>query len=268
MAKKNTANPANSDTTDIVVQPAGYTALANIDFAAMVSEELAGLNREFDKIKIPSGGALMFEVPGEDDGPDSVREFSAVILHQHQVNTYYATKYDGSKNPPDCSSLDGIRGTGLPGGFCERCKFAQFGTGENGISKACKNRRRLYVLWEGEVFPMLLSLPTGSLKPFTAYLKALVTKGRFSNYVVTRFSLAKAASKGGIEYSQGVFSIDRVLTTEELALIKPLSADIKTLAAQVGLDTDSDVGKEYSAMYGGIVDPETGEVVEPLGGAY
>jgi hypothetical protein len=48
-------------------------------------------------------------------------------------------------------------------------------TGENG-SKACKNRRRIYLLREGEAFPDLLSLPTGSLKPFTKYLQSQISK--------------------------------------------------------------------------------------------
>ena len=60
----------------------------------------------------------------------------------------------------------------------------------------CQNRRRIYLLRDGELFPMLLSLPTGSLQEFTRYLVSLLTKGRKSNAVVTRFSLQKATNKG------------------------------------------------------------------------
>jgi len=72
-------------------------------------------------------------------------------------------------------------------------------------SKACKNRRRIYVLREGEIFPLILSLPTGSLKEFSRYIKRLLSKGKKSNSVVTRFSLKKATNSSGITYSQAQF---------------------------------------------------------------
>lgn len=72
-----------------------------------------------------------------------------------------------------------MNGTGDPGGCCATCKSNQFGSGE-GQSKACKNRRMIYVLMEGELFPMVLSLPTGSLKEFTKYLKRQLSKGRMN----------------------------------------------------------------------------------------
>lgn len=172
----------------------GFMTLANADFGGMMADELEGLDLSFEKIKIPSAGSTVFEVPGEDDDTDTVKEFSAVILHHHTLNCYYKTKYTGGSNPPDCGSFDGIVGEGDPGGECKRCPLNQFGTGENG-SKACKNRRRIYVLREGEVFPLLLSLPTGSLKEFTKFIKRLLSKGKKSNSVVTRFSLKKATNK-------------------------------------------------------------------------
>ncbi|GHV17355.1 hypothetical protein FACS189425_03420 [Clostridia bacterium] len=162
----------------------GYLALANTDFSAMMSEELDGLDLSFERVKIPSGGSIVFEVPGEDDA-ESVKEFSAVILHHHPLFAHYATKYTGGNNPPDCGSFDGVTGVGDPGGNCKACPLNQFGTGENG-SKACKNRRRIYVLREGEIFPLLLSLPTGSLKEFTKYIKTLLSKGRIVAALVSR----------------------------------------------------------------------------------
>ena len=51
-----------------------------------LQEEMAGLNVSFDRIKVPSGGGLAFEVPGENpDEPDLQKEFRAVILYHHPV---------------------------------------------------------------------------------------------------------------------------------------------------------------------------------------
>lgn len=239
----------------------GFLALASSDIGAMMAEELEGLDAGFERIKIPSAGSTVFEMPGEDDEAESVKEFSAVILYHHTLFAYYKSKYTGGNNPPDCGSFDGFTGEGDPGGHCKTCPLNQFGSGENG-AKACKNRRRIYVLREGEIFPLLLSLPTGSLKEFTRYIKRLLSKGRKSNAVVTRFTLKKATSNSGVVYSQAGFAIDRPLTTDEHSLIERMSEQVKAFSNRVAYDYDAVVSEDEGLN----IDPETGEVIEPLGG--
>ncbi len=248
MSKENTA---------MTTQEYGYLALANVDLAELMAEELDGLDVAFEKAKIPSGGGLAFEIPGEDGEPEMVREIIGVVLHQHCLNTRYKTKFNGASNPPDCVSYTGTDGIGNPGGACAECPLNQYGSGENG-GKACQNRRRLFVLREGELFPLVLSLPTCSLPEFTRYLKRLISKGRKSNAVVTRFTLKKATSKGGVVYSQAQFAIDRPLSLEEHTLIERLSAQIKGFSARMPHDADAPQSD------GMMVDPETGEVIEPV----
>ena len=44
--------------------------------ARAFAEDLEGITPTFEHIKIPAGGGLAFEVPGEDfDSPDMVKEF-------------------------------------------------------------------------------------------------------------------------------------------------------------------------------------------------
>jgi hypothetical protein len=234
----------------------GFLALANTDFAESIAEELDGLDLTFDRIKIPSGGGITFEVIGEDGEPEPVKEFSAVILHHHALNAYYKTKFTGGNNPPDCSSIDGRAGHGDPGGECQSCPLNEFDTGENG-SKACKNRRLLYLIKEGETFPQVLSLPVGSIKEFTNYLKRTLSKGNKSNAVVTRFSLKKATNQGGVVYSQAQFAVDRLLTPDEYALIKNLTEQVKTYSKTAPVSVNA-VNIDI------LVDEETGEVIEPL----
>lgn len=242
------------------VQKTGYLRLADFNMNEAMAEELDGLDGGFERIKIPSAGSTVFEVPGENPNePDAVKEFSAVILYHHPLFAYYKDKYTGGSNPPDCGSFDGVTGEGDPGGSCAKCPYNQFGSGENG-SKACKNRRRIYVLREGEIFPLLLSLPTGSLKEFSRYIKRLLSKGKKSNSVVTRFSLKKAVNSGGIAYSQAQFAVDRSLTAEEYRLISRLSEQVKTYSKHIGYEVDS--GAEAADEFN--VDPETGEIMQPL----
>lgn len=253
---------ANKKETALTKQENSFSKLLDFNMAGMIAEELDGLDMSFERIKIPSAGSTVFEVPGEDPNePDMVKEFSAVMLFHHPLHAYYKTKYTGGNQPPDCGSFDGITGDGDPGGDCATCPLNRFGTGENG-SKACKNRRRIYVLRENEIFPLLLSLPTGSLKEFTKYIKRLLSKGRKSNSVVTRFSLRKATNSGGIAYSQAQFAIDRPLTAEDYALIGKLSEQVKEYSKNIGFEVDNSV--EIDSDETPLVDPETGEIIEPL----
>lgn len=207
-----------------------YMNLANGGINGDFLEELSGLDSEFERIKIPAGGGVMFESPsGNPDEPDMIKEFSAVILYHHPMYVFYSSKFNGSNNPPDCLSIDGITGVGVPGGKCINCPKNKFGSGENG-SKACKNKHQMYLLREGEIFPVILSLLTSSNKEFSRYIKRLLSKGKKSDSVVTKFSLKKAVNKAGISYSQVQFSVARELDTKEIELIKNYSEQVKSYA--------------------------------------
>ena len=75
---------------------------------------------------------------------------------------------------------------------------------------------------------------------------------------MTRFSLKKATNANGIAYSQAQFAIDRPLTTEEQLLITKLSEQVKSYSRNLGFDVEEPAENEP------MVDPETGEIIEPL----
>ena len=213
-----------------------------VNLSELFSEELDGLRPSFDHIKIPAGGGLAYELPGDDPAnPDTAKEFSAVILFHHPVNAYYKEKFTGGNNPPDCSSIDGKLGVITETGECKDCKscpFAKFGSGENG-GRACKQKRTLYLLREGEMLPVIMSLPTGSLGEFTKYITRLVTKGLKANSVVTKFTLKRAQNSTGINYSQVVCSVERVLSPEERQPVAAMTEQVKLLARDISVaDTD------------------------------
>lgn len=247
MAKNNEVATVNNES---------FLALRDFNLSDVMAEEMSGLSASFERIKIPIGGGTVFEMPSDDpDDVETIKELNGVILYQHPLNAYYATKYKGGSNPPDCGSFDGVTGHGNPGGLCKNCPYNEFGSGENG-AKACKNRRRIYLLREGDVFPMMLSLPTGSLKGFTRYLMRILPKYKFSNAVVTRFTLKKATSGTGVNYSQAQFAVARVLSAEEHDLIAAMTEQIKAMSVNVGYDAEETIPSN--------VDPGTGEIIEPL----
>lgn len=222
---------------ELMKQEGGAVAFgAGINLGELLAEEMDSLTPSFERIKIPAGGGIAFEVPGEDpDSPDLVKEFKAVILYHHPINCYYEEEYTGGNNPPDCGSMDGKIGIENATGEvknCADCEFSKFGSGKNG-AKACKQKRRIYLLREGEALPTILSLPTGSLGEFSKYVMRLISRGKKTNGVVTRFSLKKAQNSGGINYSQAVFVTDRPLNDAELASITSLTEQVRAMAVRV-----------------------------------
>lgn len=248
----------NQNTQEIAVTN-GFAALSNMtDLGAALAEDLAGLELTFDRIKIPAGGSTAFEIPdGDEEETQMAKDITGVILLQHPAFAYYAEKYTGGKNPPDCDSFDGITGSGNPGGSCAACPYNQYGSGE-GQGKACKNRRMLYILMEGELFPMMLSVPTGSLKEYTTYAKRQLSKGRKLSHIVTKVSLKKATNSSGITFSQAVFSFERMLSAEEIAAIGTITEQVKFYASNLSMAALASVDEVP------FVDVETGEVIEPL----
>ena len=75
-----------------------------------------------------------------------------------------------------------------------------------------------------------------------------------------KISLAQGPDTGGIAYSQAQFRIDRPLSSEEQILISRLSEQVKGYSRRVGFDVE-----EPAEMDAPFVDPETGEVIPPLG---
>jgi hypothetical protein len=211
------------------------------------AEEMDGLSISFDRIKIPSGGGLAFEVPSDDpENPTSATEIVGVIVDHHPVNAYYEEKYSGQNNPPDCSSLDAKVGVIASTGECRTCAtcpYNQYGSGEGGTGKACKNMHRVYLRKESEVFPVLLTLPPTSLKELSNYIgKRIVLRGLRSYGVVTRITLKKEKSSTGIAYSKAQFGMVRTLNENELKEMQGYVVGIKATTRQnidLVADTDS-----------------------------
>lgn len=223
---------------------------------------LEGTEPKFDRVKIPSGGGLAFELPGDGDQPEIVQEIVGVILDHYPVNAFWKDRYTGSKNPPDCSALDAHTGVGDPGGNCTTCPYNQWGSavdehGQPTRGKACKNIHRVYILREGEVFPLLVALPPTSKDNFTDYMKRLTSRKPVPYFgCVTKIRLQKVTNAGGIMYSQAVLSKVADLRPEEVMAMRAYANSLKSSMRAVKIEA-----AEYA------VDVEGGTVTEQGGKA-
>ncbi len=217
----------------------------NDDIKAVIVEEMDGLGMiPFEIVKMPSGGGLTFQI-GDDDDPEIEKELRGVIVYHHPVNTFWRESYSGNNAQPDCASYDGKTGVRTETGEvvdCESCPYNQYGSAENGRGKACKNSHRLYILREGEMIPVILSLPPSSLKELKNYIaKKIVLKGRRAFECLTKITLKKDVNADGIAYSKAVFSKEGELSREIVDSLMPTIEWIKEMALSESMARPIDI---------------------------
>ena len=190
------------------------------DLAAAVEEEMDGLGAiPFDRVKIPSGGGLAFELPGEEeDETESATELIGVILDHNPVNAYWANKFAGGNEQPDCSSFDGKQGVDRLTGEIKSCE-------------TCPQ--------EGNPVPLILSLPPTSLKYMRNYIaKRVLLKGFRCWQVLTKITLKKEKSKDNITYSRAAFAFVDKLTPEQEKQAEAMRELVKNIYRNINIDTD------------------------------
>ncbi len=170
-------------------------------------------------------------------GP-TLDEQRAEIARWVQEPIYWAKKFGGGNQPPDCMSSDMVRGMGKPGGDCLKCPMAEFGSaiGQDGSvrkGQACKHVRLLLFLRQDDLIPLLVSVPPSSVKGAKKYSLRLVGAGYPYQGVVTQIRLTKTKNSGGIEYGQMEFAMARKLEEKELANVMQIAAALKEVFAQV-----------------------------------
>ena len=268
----------NNNTSDAYQDFILPTALDNDFSSEDLADDMDGLQLTMQRVKIPGGGNLQFEIRSDDpDNPDYERKLVGVILYHHLANAYWpeGSEYDDNV-PPFCQSFDGKQGYGEPGGVCTTCAFNLFGSTANGSGKACKNMRQVYLLRSSEYLPLQLSLPPTSLRPFNDFMNlAFVARRRPSYSAIVEIGLKRAESSG-YTYSVATFRKVRELDGEDLAAVKSYAANfkeqVKTLLALRAENYKSDVEEFAEAApleladngdhfsYPGIIDGERDEL--------
>lgn len=222
----------------VAVADTGPFALAVLQAEGIqdiVQANLAPMGRvQFERVKMPSGGGLAFEMVDENGNPASVAEIVGVILDHYPVNAYWADKFAGGNAPPACSALDGRTGVGNPGGACVRCPFNQWGSEDGGRGKACKNLHRVYVLPTTDVLPLLVAAPPTSLANIAGYMRLLTSKAKRPHWaVITRIKLERATNKDGIAFSRATFSRAGDVPAESLANLRSYIEEMRPLMRAV-----------------------------------
>lgn len=247
------SNLATVDTTDLFVLP---DVQAPGDFSREdLAEDMEGLRLSFPRVKIPAGGVLQFEMPGDDpEHPEYVDKLTGVLLYHHASNGYWPGPMGEEDKNPICASVDGKLGIGDPGGACAACELNAFGTAEDGKGKACKNMRSLYLLQSGALMPIVLNLSPTSLKPFNDFMNAaFLTRGRAAFGSVIEVGLKRMTGNGNV-YSVATFRKVYDFTGEELAQIKTFAVSFREQAKAMmeervkAMQSQQDDGCDYDGF--------------------
>lgn len=183
-------------------------------------------DRDLDSITMPSGGGTHWSVPGL-EGDEPAKEIVGVVVAFRDGRVYWKEALDvAGALPPDCSSEDGIKGIGSPGGECESCPMAQFGSAIKGKGQACNSKRKLFVVRPNTFVPIIVSLPPTSLAPARKFFLRLASEGLAFYSVVVRIGLEEDKNADGIKYSKATFTVAAKLSEEEQTVFKEMGIAI------------------------------------------
>lgn len=194
-------------TTDVATKEAAEISLpitqySGEDLQEIISENMGGEDFtpfDLDRITMPAGGGTTWEVPTLDGESGAVKDLRGVIVYAKTTRSYWSSD-EVDSTPPDCASVDGIIGSGDPGGLCSNCPNSQFGSGKNG-SKACKETKAVFLLMEGNMLPVVVQVPPTSLKLFKKYMSRLTNGAEPYYTVITSMTLTKTKSNSGYPHS-------------------------------------------------------------------
>lgn len=221
----------------------------DIDIQEIITENLGSQKLTFldlERIKVPSGGSKTWTVMDQDGDEIDTDVINGIILDFISIRQYFTTAYDGSKNPPDCMSFNGLNGEGNPGGSCLSCPNAKFGTkkdqsGNFTDGQACAERMILFILTEGSILPSCINVPPTGLKETRQFLTTLTSKHFVPKYgCITEFRLKKDKSNTGIEYSKIDYKKGETLSKDEREFILKYRESIMPTLSQEVQETVKD----------------------------
>jgi len=229
---------------------AKYEAAVTTSMQAMtVMRETLAPGESFDmtdlqRVKVPSGGGKNWELPDGSAAP----KISGVIVVRQPVRAFWKERFSetGGGTPPDCTSDDlttGIGDNGQEQGThsCLTCPMAQFGSavndkGEPGLGQACQQITRLFMLREGQMLPLLVSVPPSSAKACKQFAIHTASAGLPLWSVETELGLNQVKSQGGITYSKVTFKALRALEGAELEAVDRYRREFAPVLAQTVID--------------------------------
>ena len=210
---------------------------------------------DLPRISVPTGGGASFMVPGV-GGETAEREIEGIILHTRMSRAWYAMSFEevGGGHPPDCVSEDGVVGVGALAEkhgtkgepfLCETCPNSRFGSDRRGGGgQDCSSIRPIFLLRRGDLLPVRINVPAGSIRNARTFLVACTMAGLRYHQVLVRLGLEKRSQQNGsLEYAAITFEIAAPLDPRSRELVDAMRT---ALSPMFGRASASEIGKEAS----------------------
>lgn len=256
-------------------------------FLAEQADTTEGLRITFPRVKYPTSGAGVFEIPSAGGEPEYKPSITGVIVSKRPVRAWWPLDQPIANNPPECFSDDSVRpnpsSPKKQAELCDHCKNAQFGSGKSSVAggegrgQACKQRINVFLLRDVppakgtedrsqlEDIPTLLSIPPSQLKAFSEFAVQL-RKGQSSFLSqCTEFGLVDTKSREGTAYKGLALKMARKLTYSEMQAARQIADAFREQMESRGLvpeeaeDTRSDID---TAKNGVVIDGKAEHVVD------
>lgn len=235
-----------------VIEKENFVALSMDDDLREAMGAMKGTGEEMQssdliRVKTPSGGGTSWEVDGptgvehEDEikgilvavqirgvlwPSDEMQDNAKPVLVSHDLVTAeqigdIPDEMIDSLEPHRIGDTNTFRWKDLP--------YNEFGSGKNGIGKRCKEQRVLFILREGDMFPLVVTAQPGSLKAVRKFLIHLPQAAKVPYWrCIVSLSLKCEKNKSGINYSQIDPKLIGTISREDGAVVKKEITDTLT----------------------------------------
>lgn len=253
--------------SELTVQQASEVAQRadNAELASAYADEMgfgASIGgASFDRVRVPAGGSTTWEIPGaNDEEPETTREIVGVIVDDHFLSALWLDEYTGGASAPDASWFEvapneivaQISDRAAAAGALEDISvdpFNAWGSGKDGKGKAANQMYRLYVLRAGDVLPICVTVPAGSITNWTKFKRFVLTnRKRLVPEVVVSLTLKRAESGSGIPYSQIQFGLVDELSAPEAEQMLAERENLRTLTRRVPVAHDESQASPIAAV--------------------
>lgn len=216
----------------LALQEGGAIAEAMLE---NMGEGSAMSESDLTRVTIPTGGGTTWSIPnimGDEHidaiegvlvyqgvrgllwASDEPQEGALPLLVSHDLKIGKLVDRNGDTDSIDVAKIDE--------GIYDWSKLPQneWGSGKNGVGKACKEQRVLYILRESDPLPLVVCIQPGSLKNWKEFIVAMTKAGIPFYRAVVRLTLSKDKSSGGQPFSKVAPQLVGILTPEQGKLIK------------------------------------------------
>ena len=244
------------------------------EYAEVFRENTEGetlTERDLPRVMVPAQGMKVWSIPSSEG--EKYEEFIRGILVK--VTTpramWPASMDEGGSAPPICSSPDGIRGVGKPGGDCLTCPFNAWDSAPNGAGKACKEKRMLYMLRKESIIPLVVQAPSTSIQNVKEYRMGLA--GQKLPYFGVETELTIERIEGKFPYGRIVLRNAGALTKEQQTTIRGYTKAFGPIFQQkveLTADEESVANTKSNGNFNGeVIDSQVGpdETVDFNGGS-